>query len=1168
VGRQLDLLVPPLCRPFVFAPTELRWSVDPMDEREFVAQVEAADPEELARLLSRPTVHQEEVLVAHFGEERYARMHERALRRNLRRAAEPPLGNVVVLHGIMGSGLTAVDRRGKSSLVWVQALKLLGGGLARLALEEKGLAERDERYTVHASGILKRYYGELLLALSERWRVRAFWYDWRKDLRLAADGLNSAIANWFPSGEPVHLVAHSMGGLVARSFVQAHPKRWNAMWDDTAGSPGARGGRLVMLGTPNHGSFDIPPVICGLERLVRLLALGDLRMSLDELRDILNTFVGTYQMLPSPLQVKAMDKLYEAGTWAPFKVSQRHLDNALAHHERLRPIVDPERMIYVAGAGENTRVGISDLARVREDDGYKRSREGDGRVAHELGRLSGDAGEVPMYFAQTSHGGLTTSRKVLDALTGLLSDGKTDALDTTPPSVRGARESAAELKTDAKRRDGADEERMRQLLRQIVTRERVVPVEGDEETQAPDRPRAATDEGLVSDQERRLEDLLVRGWLDDDGSRAAPPRPRQRPTPPAIRVDLRHGDIAAAHELMAGTSPPVDVIAAGHYLGVKPAASELALDRAISSVLDGQNGAGDPSQGVLTQLTLRGTISGALGQPFFLVDPRSKATATRPPRLIVLAGMGVPGRFGAGELTVTARELCWAAGRLGRRHLATVLIGAGTGNLHAVDAIEAWARGLAQALIGQRPGTRLEQISFIEYDPEQLLDADRALGAARDRLAAEGTLLLDYEPAGDDVRKAWRAEGRARDQKQLRARWRAGGRGAPPAERPPTRITISREGSSYRFGAITARAAIPERDIPLDPVLVTEANDQLVDEADPERRRDQGRFLARLLFPADLRPELSGPAPIVLMLDASTARIHWELVTRPNAVARPAAPDPEGWLEDHLGVGGRLTRQLRTAFAPPPEPPPPAERLLRVLVVADPAEDAPLPGAEEEGIAVADLFERVNDVGPARVEVVRLFGPRQATRTAVLRHLILERFHVLHFAGHCFYNRDDPPASGWIFGGGASLSARELRRIDRVPEFVFSNACESGITPDRAGNRSVDLAPSFAESFFERGVGNFVCTAWPVDDEAARSFATKLYEGLLGLSASPKGAPLPMYRAMTGARKAIANVGGGVRSWGAYQHYGDPLYRLVSVDNAAADGAETPAPRRRRTPRR
>ena len=79
---------------------------------------------------------------------------------------------------------------------------------------------------------------------------------------------------------------------------------------------------------------------------------------------MLNTFVGTYQMLPSPLQVKGIDALYEAGTYAPFKVSQRHLDNALAHHERLRTVVDPERMVYVAGAGENTRVGMSSHRRV------------------------------------------------------------------------------------------------------------------------------------------------------------------------------------------------------------------------------------------------------------------------------------------------------------------------------------------------------------------------------------------------------------------------------------------------------------------------------------------------------------------------------------------------------------------------------------------------------------------------------------------------------------------------------------------------------------------------------------------------------------------------------------------------------------------------------------
>ena len=86
-------------------------------------------------------------------------------------------------------------------------------------------------------------------------------------------------------------------------------------------------------------------------------------------------------------------------------------------------------------------------------------------------------------------------------------------------------------------------------------------------------------------------------------------------------------------------------------------------------------------------------------------------------------------------------------------------------------------------------------------------------------------------------------------------------------------------------------------------------------------------------------------------------------------------------------------------------------------------------------------------------------------------------------------------------------------------------------------------APSFAEAFFERGVGNFVCTAWPVNDRAARLFAGRLYSTLLGLD----GPSLPMYRAMASAREGLADTADGHMSWGAYQHYGDPLYRLVAA---------------------
>jgi CHAT domain-containing protein len=206
------------------------------------------------------------------------------------------------------------------------------------------------------------------------------------------------------------------------------------------------------------------------------------------------------------------------------------------------------------------------------------------------------------------------------------------------------------------------------------------------------------------------------------------------------------------------------------------------------------------------------------------------------------------------------------------------------------------------------------------------------------------------------------------------------------------------------------------------------------------------------------------------------------------------------------------------------------------------------------------LFEEFADSGN-NVEVARLFGPSEATRVAVLDKLINQRFDLLHYAGHCFYNADDPPRSGWLFSHEEVLSAHELGRIDRIPRFVFSNACESGITPDRADQRSAGLAPSFAEAFFARGVSNFICTAWPVDDAAALAFSLRVYRGLLGLLSS--GAE-PLHEAIKAARIEIATMGdGGRATWGAYQHYGDPHFRL----GAPAGGARKNAPPAAKAPR-
>jgi hypothetical protein len=589
-------------------------------------------------------------------------------------------------------------------------------------------------------------------------------------------------------------------------------------------------------------------------------------------------------------------------------------------------------------------------------------------------------------------------------------------------------------------------------------------------------------------------------------------------------IGLEWGDIASYHE-----REEIEALVVGHYLGVKPQAAELALDRRISEGLPPVGGLGnDPDAGlVLTQYTQRGTMRGGLGEPFLLADPRDRR------RMVVMMGLGEPGRFGSGELAVVAREVCWALGHAGIQRAATVVIGAGNGNLDSERAIDAWLRGIGMAF-SESPanGRRLRRLTFVEKDARRLGALNRALERVAEDLEGHA-VYLPIDPA---LLEKARCEARDEVMRNFEDDW--SGAATTTHDDAPTRITVGQWGRKYRFGAITASAAIPEREIPINPVVVEQANQDLATASDAERRYQRGRFLGKLLLPDDLRPHLVGEAPVVLLLDSSAARIHWELITEGLVAPGQAKEEP-------LGLRRGLTRQLRTGFAPPPEPPPPPQRVLRVLVVADPAAEERLEGAAKEGEAVATLFEDYGKVAPAAagVEVVSLIGPEQATITEVLSRLLLERFHVLHFAGHCQFDEADPERTGWLFSKDQFLAADELNRVDRVPEFVFSNACESGLTPDRSTERSAALAPTFAESFFARGVGNFVCTAWPVDDQAALSFAKELYGHLLGLG---DASPLPMHRAMQQARQKISETGRGASSWGAYQHYGDPYFRLLS----------------------
>jgi len=1150
------------------------------DERAFIAKVESAGPEELANVLVRPALDEEKALRAHLGDARYQRMHSMALKRKVGRGfRSQPKGNVVVIHGIMGGELS-ISSGGSGDLTWVSAFRIMRGWLDRLRLSDDGRTEANSKFKVAATGIMKRYYGEMLLSLSENWNVKAFWFDWRKDLDLAADELNVKIGSWFGSNEPVHIVAHSMGGLVARTFIQRYGNRWKTMWDkDTNGK---KGGRLVMLGTPNHGSFAIPQVITGLEDLVRKISQLDLRHNRQSLLGTFNSFVGSYQMLPSPLQMPEIKDLYASASYSPFKVSvsQLHLDNANEHHSLLSSVIDFDRMIYVAGYDQPTFSGVRDWKKLDKTEGYQLTTEGDGRVPHALGLLTSPdkKQQVTTYYIKDNHGNLSTNSKILSALEDLLATGKTDAMPTQLPATRAAQPSQQELRKQYEATQQSDEE-FQLSLRRVGARG----VGADGNPLFPDQTETDTSAPrLVSPEERMVEETITRGFLshrgegetdhddefgDDAGMGEA-----------VIEIGLVHGDIDAVdyESITTNKGAAVDAISVGHYIGVQPQAAELSIDFAISSALVGRklsrNLAEAKQDLILTQYTDRGIIQGKLGQPFILPDPRPTKRHQRGTtgRLIALAGMNEPGRFGVPELTVLARELCWALGRLNKVHLATIVIGAGEGNLALRDAVSGWLTGIRRAVSGSSfdEGRRLLRVTFIERDPHKVLKLDRLISEERKHHEEHKTgFEIIYQDVSEKEKRALLKKAYESARADLEATWETSEGREDYVQSVPARVTLGldKDEKTYRFGAITDTASVPERDTVIDSKLVWQANDELAGEQKPLMQLERGRFLEGILMPHDLREHLYTREPLVMMLDSTTARIHWEMVAQPSINTGSAigtgATNGAGsfeYAEDFLGTARGLTRQLRTNFAPPPEPPPPPQHTLRVLVVADPAADAHLPGAQEEGAMVADLFERYNalnenDPKATRIQVTRLFGPIEATRTNVLRELMIRRYDVLHFAGHCVFEWDgDPTKSGWIFNAATKelLTADELNRIDRIPKFVFSNACESGITPARSQERSDRLAPSFAEAFFARGVANFVCTAWPVDDEAARTFALALYAGLLGLNridskiAARDTGPVPMHLAIRQARLEIAATTNGRTTWGAYQHYGNPYFQF------------------------
>jgi pimeloyl-ACP methyl ester carboxylesterase len=978
--------------------------------------------------------------------------------RGARRSGDSARPIVFVLPGIMGSHL-AVD----TDRVWIDVLQLAVGGIQKLRIDAP---------QVTAEAVVGSYYADLIEYLERvgGHEVLPFPFDWRRSLGTSAKALADAVSAKLFEAEatqqPLRIIAHSMGGLVARTMIADHPDIWKRL----CAHPG---GRLIMLGTPNAGSYVIPRLLLGHERLLKLFTVADFAHDKKELLDIFARYPGILEMLP----VGGEFDLFSEGAWQRLEESLEGdgwvvpssdgLVEARRTRSKLdRQTLDPTRVVYVAGCARTTPIDL-------ELDGKAGVRflgtwRGDGRVPWDGGIPNG----IQAWYADTEHGNLAAYEPAFGGLLDLLRTGETTRLASAPPSAPRGVTDRFEIPADP------------------------LQVYPDEQ------------EVLAASIGARRRGKHTR---------------RQIPT----RVWLTYGDLRE-------TVHPVFV---GHYLDDSIVSAEAAIDRRFD--------------GRLRQHHQLGLYPGEIGTAEVFVAPGKK------PRGAVVVGLGKVGELTPGGLTATIahgvikyvaavleQQRQRPAGKHGPEEItvAFLLVGSGDGGLSVSDSIVAILDGvlrarrmLAEARIDQR--VVIEGVELIELWEDRVIVAARALR------------LIENDPQ----RNEWFAISPAVQEV------RGGERRLTFAENGPwwQRLQIADDDGALRFTELTDRARAP--------VSLVSANRSLVDRfiesatqsvaTDPE----VATTLFELLLPNELKERAPDHRDLVLVLDEEAARYPWELMQDRTS------PDRKP-----LAVQAGMLRQLETTvYRQRPLP----SATSSALVVGDPDSNfAALPGAEEEAQTVHKLLHN------SAFEVTAVI---RGSATEIVNALHARPYQILHLAGHgvydyptttapvacelcgqpkatggsrcpaCGHPRAVDRVSGMVLGDGLFLTAGDVEQMRRIPDLVFINCCYlgKGTGSDLRANRHL-LAANLAAQFIRMGVRAVVAAGWEVEDTAARIFAETFYTEMLGGRSFGEAVSKARDHAYCGRHD--------VNTWGAYQCYGPPDFRLAGTHGDAVPPSEHP----------
>ncbi len=567
------------------------------------------------------------------------------------------------------------------------------------------------------------------------------------------------------------------------------------------------------------------------------------------------------------------------------------------------------------------------------------------------------------------------------------------------------------------------------------------------------------------------------------------------PQPP-LRITIKNGGVNTANH-------PVLV---GHYSGDAIVSVEKVLDVLLDKALSRRFHLG-------VYPGAEGTCAVVFGAPY------------KKPGGAVVIGLGEVGKLNSEKLrrAVTDAAIRYSLAvveRLGDAappavSLSSVLVGSNGGaSLSAESSIHAVVRGILdtnRAFVMRDHDMRIDEIEFVELVENRAVIAAHVLRTLKARIEPElvpgetietvheleTTDYIRYDSPLSDYAGGW-----------------------------PRRVRIAAEQGPkdhermLRFTVLTDRARAETTLQGLSDKIVRD----LVDTAATDGLFDlkTAGALYELLTPNDIKDAASDESEVVLILDDEAAQYPWEL-----CIDRLRPGTAGGAEQKPLSLEMGLIRQFETVnFRLHPRTP----RSNFAFVLGDTESGlAKLEGAEKEARRVAEVLKSRD------YTVTELY---QARSFDVVRELFASDYRILHIAAHGEFDETHPKSSGIVLGPGLRLSARDLRQLRVVPELVFLNCCHLGKLGTNPSTKFHRIAASVARELIEMGVAAVVAAGWAVNDAAAETFAATFYDEIITQGAS-------FSAAVKASRNRTWTLHRETNTWGAYQCYGNPDFRLV-----------------------